>query len=190
MKITHISGSPRKNSNSRTIAEQFIAKAEEKGATASSYILNTMEIKGCQGCYACKKGQEKCVVKDELAPVLSEIHETDILLISTPVYFYDLPGQLKCFIDRFYAYAKEDWQTNPEPSRLPAGKKMVLVQTQGAGEGLHDDIFAKYDVIFKLFAGFEECFVIRGYGVSGYHKVEENPELNELAENLADQLVV
>ncbi len=184
MKITHISGSPRKKSNSRNIAEQFIYKAVEKGAESTSYILNDMDIKGCQGCYACKKGKEMCILKDDITPVLSEIYETDILLISTPVYFYDLPGQLKCFVDRMYSFAKEDWQTNPAPSRLPSGKKVVFVQTQGAGEGLHDEIFGKYDAIFKMFAGFEECFVIRGY-----NNADEIHEYKQEAESLAYKLM-
>ena len=189
MKITHISGSPRKQSNSRNIGEQFTARAAEKGGEVSTHILNKMDIKGCQGCYACKKGKDRCIVKDDLAPVLDEIYETDILVISTPVYFWDLPGQLKCLIDRFYSYAKEDWQTNPEPSRLPTGKKVVFIQTQGAGEGLHDEIFGKYDAIFKMFAGFEACYPIRGFEVSGYNSVEDLPELNNTAIALADKLI-
>ena len=189
MKIIHISGSPRKQSNSRNIGEQFTARAEERGAEISTYILNKMDIKGCQGCYACKKGKERCIVKDDLAPVLDGIYETDIIVISTPVYFWDLPGQLKCFIDRFYSYAKEDWQTNPKPSRLPSGKKVVFIQTQGAGEDMHDEIFGKYDAIFKMFAGFEECFYIRGFEVSGYNNVEDIPILNKAAKSLADKLI-
>ena len=166
MKISHISGSPRKQSNSRNIGEAFTARAKEKGAEVSTHVLNKMDIKGCQGCLACKKGKERCIVKDDLASVLDEIYETDVLVISTPVYFWDLPGQLKCFIDRFYSYAKDDWQTNQKPSRLPSGKKLIFIQTQGAGEGLHDDIFGKYDAIFKMFAGFEACYPIRGFEVT------------------------
>lgn len=187
MKIIHISGSPRKKSNSRNIAEQFVSKAEKNGAEVSTYILNKMDYKGCQGCLGCKNNKERCVLKDDLTEVLDGIYETDILLISTPVYFWEVPGQLKCFMDRTYSFAKDDWQTNPIPSRLPAGKKLVFVQTQGTGDEMHGDIFQKYDAIFKVFTGFKDTYLIKGSNASDTD-IEIGPELIEKAETLADEL--
>lgn len=189
MKITHVVGSPRKNSNSRQIADHFISKAEEKGALVTSYDLNKMDYRGCQGCYGCKKGKDRCVLKDDLSEVLNKIYETDILVISTPVYFWDLPGQLKLFIDRSYSFAKDDWQSNPEPSRLPKGKKLVFIQTQGAGDEMHDDIYQKYDAIFKIFSGFKDTYLIKGSEISGVNNTKIRPELMEKAESLVNEML-
>ncbi len=189
MKITHIAGSPRKKSNSIKIANQFIETAKTKGWSANTYVLNDMNFKGCQGCYGCKKGKEKCVVNDDLTDVLNEIHETDILLISTPVYYWDVPGQLKLFIDRTYSFLKSDYMTNSEPSRLPYGKKIVFIQTQGKEGDNHLDVYKKYETIYTMSGSFKESYLIHSPGTSPEDNINENREIMAKAETLALELI-
>lgn len=174
MKITHIAGSPRKNGNSMRMARRFLTHAEENGAEIKSYILNQMNFKGCQGCYLCKTKFEKCALEDDLSEVLDRLFDTDLLILSTPVYFFDVSGQMKCFIDRCFSLAKPDYQTNPDPVRLPKGKKLVFIQTQGAEEDRHKDVFEKYIDFFKI-SGFENVTVIRAFDNIDPEIIEDNP---------------
>ena len=50
MKIVAVLGSPRPKGNSALMAEAFLAAAQERGAGTEVYLLNQMNIKGCQGC--------------------------------------------------------------------------------------------------------------------------------------------
>ncbi len=184
MKITHIAGSPRVNSNSARIAAAFCRKAEEKGAEVTTHILNKMRIKGCQGCLSCKRDHEKCVVKDDLTPVFEALRDTDILVFSTPVYVGDVTGQLKCCFDRMYSLAAP----NLAKSRLPKGKKLVFIQTQGADASAHKDVAERYLGLFKFF--FEDTNLIRACDLRGEDDVEIQPWILSEAEALANRLVV
>lgn len=54
MKVLCVQGSPRGKGNSATIARRFLKVAEDRGATTETYILNELDFKPCQACYACK----------------------------------------------------------------------------------------------------------------------------------------
>lgn len=183
MKVTHIAGSPRVNGNSARIAAAFCRAAEEKGAVVTTHILNTMRIKGCQGCQACKLEQETCVVKDDLTPVLEELHSTDILVFSTPVYVGDVTGQLKCCFDRMYSLAAPGLAE----SRLPKGKKLVFIQTQGSDASAHKDVAERYLALFKFFI--EDTSLIRACNLLGEDDVEKQPRILSEAAALAGRLV-
>ena len=65
MKIVAVLGSPRPKGNSALLAEAFLNTARERGADTEVYLLNQMNIKGCQGCGKCKSESEMCVVEDD-----------------------------------------------------------------------------------------------------------------------------
>ncbi|MDD5224314.1 MAG: flavodoxin family protein [bacterium] len=165
MKITCLLGSPRPHSNSAAIAARFLETAARLGAETLSYNLNRLTFRGCQACYTCKTKLDRCVLKDDLTEVLESVQRTDTLVIATPIYYTDVTGQLKCFIDRTYSFLKPDYVTNPSPSRIAPGKKLVFITTQGQSD---PDKFAKvparYGSIFKWY-GFEESHLIRACGV-------------------------
>ncbi|NNG00249.1 MAG: flavodoxin family protein [Desulfobacteraceae bacterium] len=188
MKVLHISGSPRKDGISTGLAQLFLARIGQQGATIDSFELNRMQYQGCQGCYACKTGSERCVLNDELAPVLDELFRTDLVVISTPVYFSDVSGQLKCFIDRLFSLAKPDYLTNSEPSRLPKGKKLVFIQSQEGDKSLHRDIFEKYGGFFNL-AGFQPSLMIRACGVTSPREIHADQDLLNHVEETARQIL-
>ena len=165
MKVVTILGSPRKKGNSNTIAMAFNETAHSLGAEVQTFFLNKMNYKGCQGCGACKLKAERCVVKDDLSQVLDAIYEADIVVVASPVYFYDVSGQLKNFVDRTFSFFHPDFMDRPDPSRLPSRKKGLLILAQGDTQDVHRDIPKKYDT-FMAFWGLEPRQVIRATEVS------------------------
>ena len=85
-----------------------------------------MNIKGCQGCRACKKPDAACVQKDDMAPIYEEIKQADGIVVGSPVYFGQITGQSKIFLDRLYAFLNNDFT-----HKLGEGKKTVMVYAQG-----------------------------------------------------------
>ncbi len=174
MKIVTLLGSPRIGANSATIANRFTETAAKLGAKTKTYELNKLAFQGCQGCYACKKGLEQCVLQDDLAGVLAAVQEADVVVLATGVYFGDITAQLKGFIDRCFSYFKPDFLTNPEASRLKP-KKLVFVLTQGnPDETLFADIFPRNDMFLK-WLGFSDTRLIRVCGI-GPATVDAAPE--------------
>jgi multimeric flavodoxin WrbA len=131
VKITTILGSPRKTGNGAMLAERFADTAKTYGAQVETYILNDLNFRGCQACMACKGKLDRCAIQDDLTGVFESMRNTDIIVAATPIYSGYASGQFKCFMDRCYSLIEPNYMTNPEPSRLTAGKKGVLIVTQG-----------------------------------------------------------
>lgn len=185
MKIVCLLGSPREKGNSSTIASHFCRTAERLGAQVKIFALNKLRYQGCQGCMACKTKLDRCVLEDDLAAVLDAVRDTDVLVLASPVYYWDVSSQLKAFIDRTYSYLVPDFYTNPVPSRLDPGKKLVFILAQGhPDQNLFTDIFPKFDYFFKMY-GFDETRLIRACGVQGPGEVNSQPNVLKLAEETA-----
>lgn len=174
MKIVSLLGSPRTNGNSATIANRIMQTAAELGAETQTFELNRLTYRGCQACYACKKGREDCVLNDGLTEVLAVVQDADAVVLATPVYYGDITAQLKGFIDRTYSYLVPDYLTNPQPSRL-SPKKLVLILTQGhPDEALFADVYPRYEQFLK-WMGFNEITLVRACGI-GPGSVDAVPE--------------
>jgi multimeric flavodoxin WrbA len=183
MKIVAVLGSPRPKGNSALLAEAFLQTARERGADIEVYLLNQMNIKGCQGCGKCKTESEMCVVEDDLKPVYESLRGADILVLASPVYFGDLSAQLKCFWDRTYALVNPDFS-----SRLAPGKKSVMFLAQAnPNEEMFNDIHPRYERWLKMF-GFAGNFVVRAVGVRDAGEVKGKAESLEQAKKLAQDL--
>ena len=175
MNIVALLGSPRPNGNSAAIANRFTETAASLGARVTNFQLNRLTYRGCQGCYACKKGLDHCVLKDDLTQVLDAVAAADLVVLASPVYYGDITAQLKGFIDRTFSYLKPDYLTNPAPSRL-SPKRLVFVLTQGHPDPTSfADIFPRYEGFLK-WQGFTETRLIRacGYGPSSVDKVPDS----------------
>ena len=188
MKVLAILGSPRVNGNSAKIAKKFLEKAEEKGASTRMIFLNKLTYRGCQACMACKGKMDKCVLNDELTPVLNDMHEAHIILYVSPVYYFELTGQFKLFMDRTFSHLTPQFMTGPDRCRLPKGKHLVFIITQGAGEEEHKDLQPKYSRL-KDFYQFEDVHFIQGCNLYEPDAVLERKDLLEEAEKLAHKLV-
>lgn len=189
MKIVTLLGSPRSGKNSASIAGRFNQSAAELGAQTGVFELNRLNYRGCQGCYACKKELDHCVLNDDLSDVLAAVQEADLVVLASPVYYGDVTAQLKGFIDRTFSYLKPDYLTNPQPSRL-SPKKLVFVLVQGhPDEKLFADIFPRYEVFLK-WMGFSEIRLIRACGF-GPSAVDDVPEhiLQQAAEAAREMLL-
>jgi multimeric flavodoxin WrbA len=189
MKIVCLKGSPRRGGNSAAIADRLLTTAASLGADTRVFELNRLNYRGCQGCYACKKKLDRCILEDDLTAVLAAVAEADTVVLATPVYYGDLSGQLKCFIDRTFSYLVPDYITNPTPCRLPPGKNLVFIITQGQpDEGLFADIYPRYDKFLKWY-GFAQSHLIRACGI-GPASVDRVPEIYlKQAEELARVIV-
>lgn len=190
MKISCLVGSPRKNSNSAAIAGRFTETAASLGAQVETVVLNNLAYRGCQGCMACKTTSEKCVLDDDLAGVLESLKKADVVVMALPVYCSDVPGQVKCFLDRTYSYMKPNYITETNPSRVPPGKTLVFILTQGAPmENMFVDIPQRYTGFLKRSMGFGDAHVIRGVGVGGGGTFGVPDQFLKQAEDLARSIM-
>lgn len=95
-----ISSSPRRGGNSDTLCNQFIDGAESAGHQVEKIFLKDKKVNYCTGCGICYNGERNCSQKDDMAELLNKMISSDVIVMSTPVYFYAMCGQMKTFIDR------------------------------------------------------------------------------------------
>ena len=98
-RVLIISSSPRKGGNSETLAAAFAKGAQEAGHQAETVYLREKQYSFCKGCFACLK-LGHCVIKDDAVEIAAKMHDADVLVFATPVYYYCASGQLKTMLDR------------------------------------------------------------------------------------------
>lgn len=94
-----ISTSLRKGGNSDVLADEFLKGATDAGHQVEKISLINKQISFCRGCLACQKTQ-KCVIKDDANAIVEKMKNADVLVFATPVYYYEMSGQMKTLLDR------------------------------------------------------------------------------------------
>ena len=129
--IMIIDGGPRKNFNTASMLQKFAegASSVSDQIEVKTVRLYDLDYKGCMSCMACKvkgKASNVCKYKDALTPILEEIAQADGLVLGSPIYFCDVTGQMRTFLERL-AFP---WLSYNDYS-LTASKRMpvVLVET-------------------------------------------------------------
>ncbi len=187
LKIVNILGSPRKNGTSSRIAHAFTETARAYGATVSDYHLNLMRYRGCQGCEGCHTRSDRCVLLDDVTPLLAEMYVADIVVFSSPIYFGDTCGQFKSFYDRMWSLINTDQANDAEnSSRLPPGKIALLILTHVERAGVYADVVERYTNYLELY-GFEVRTI-----TAGGLRLQSNADIDEhldVASNLARELI-
>lgn len=189
MKVVSVFGSPRRKGNSRILAEAMCSEFERFDVPVKRHLLNDINFSGCQACSACKGKTDHCIVQDDLSEVLADVVDSEIIILSSPVYWGDIAGQMKLFLDRSYSFLKPDFMSRADKHRLPPGKILVWIQAQGAGSKQFDDVFDRYNRFFSQLNYFESEVVLRACGVNSPGGVFDQPELLINAQTIVKTLM-
>lgn len=168
-KVLILSSSPRKGGNSDTLCERFLAGAMEAGHSAEKAFLRDKTIGYCTGCGACTKGAKNCSQKDDMAKVLDQMVNADVIVMATPVYFYTMAAQMKTLIDRTCARYQEI--SNKE-------FYFILAAADGNKKAMHRTL--------EGFRGFTSCLegarekgVVYGTGAWEVGDIQDSPAMKE-----------
>ena len=104
MKILALKGSPRENSNSTIMLNRFLEGCEKSGGEIKSIKPRDLGIKPCAGCLRCNLIRRCSLRGDDWEQLSNDILDADIIAISSPVYFFNFPSELKGIIDRFRSF--------------------------------------------------------------------------------------
>ena len=108
-KVLIITTSLRAKSNSDILAQHLIAGAKDAGHEVETISLKEKTIKFCIGCMACQKTQQ-CIQKDDAVWIAEKVKEADTLVFVTPVYYYEMSGQMKTLLDRMNPLYPSDYK--------------------------------------------------------------------------------
>lgn len=139
-KVILINGSARHMGNTAEMLDKVKEGAISKGASVEQINLFDLNYKGCSGCYACKRVDGKsyghCSVKDDLFSVFHKIEESDAFVLGSPIYWSNLSGQMRSFMERLFfqylVYGEQYGSTSPKQF------KTALLTTMNINEELYE----------------------------------------------------
>ena len=108
-KVLIISSSLRGGSNSECLARECERGAKDAGHDVQFISLKGKELKFCIGCLSCQE-TGKCVLKDDAADIMSAVYNAEVIVFSTPIYYYEMCGQLKTLLDRMNPLFPSDYK--------------------------------------------------------------------------------
>jgi len=148
-----ISTSLRAKSNSDILTEILIKGAQDVGHEVEYISLKGKELNFCIGCLACQKTQ-KCVLKDDAVWIAEKVKNADTLVFATPIYYYEMSGQMKTLLDRLNPLYPSDYRFRKVYMLMTATEDEDYVPEK-AISGLQGwvDCFEKAELAGSLFCG-------------------------------------
>ena len=107
-KVLIVSTSPRMNSNSEALATAFAAGAKAAGHEVEQLSLRGKTVNFCRGCFVCQE-KLRCVIRDDADEICRKALHADVLVFATPIYYYEMSGQLKTLLDRLNPLFPSDY---------------------------------------------------------------------------------
>lgn len=108
-KVIVISTSLRAGSNSDMLAHKFAEGARASGNEVETVSLRGKEIRFCVGCLSCQR-TGACVFNDDVPAIMDKVLHADVVCWATPIYYYEMSGQMKTLIDRMNAMYPKDYR--------------------------------------------------------------------------------
>ncbi len=127
MNILIINGSPRRKGLISQMLDIMHQEAEQQGNNIETICANDLSIKPCIGCMVCRTKGSCVLGEDDSQRALAMMQKADAIIIGSPCYWGNVPGQLKLLFDRIVYGLMRDTPRFPEP--LMKGKKCILVST-------------------------------------------------------------
>lgn len=166
-KVIVISTSLRVGSNSDMLADKFTEGALHAGHDVEKISLAGKNISFCRGCLACQK-LGRCVIDDDANGIMQKVLNADVVVWATPIYYYEMSGQMKVMIDRMNAMYSLDYKFRDVYLLTTAAENEPEVPKR-AESGLTGwtDCYPKCRLAGTLFCG----------GVDAPHAIEGNEKL-------------
>lgn len=177
-KIVILNGSPRKKGNTSALVKAFTEGAESAGNTVTEFFLDGMDIHGCKGCFGGHSGRDcPCVQRDGMDQIYPAVKECDVIVLATPLYYWNMSGQLRTAVDRLFALEEGGENLLRGNGRSSA----LLMAAEGHG---FDDVVLYYDHLMEHLRwtnlGHVLCGGVMNVGdIAGCKELDEARELGK-----------
>lgn len=126
MKVIGIVGSPRKRGNTEIMTNHALKAIAEEGLETETITLAGLEIRPCNACMACSRG-DRCSISDDLSPIYAKMKAADGIILASPVYYGSATALLKGLMERTGYLSR----FNKEPFQGKVGGPLVVARRAG-----------------------------------------------------------
>lgn len=174
-KIVILNGSPRRAGNTSALVREFAKGAESAGNTVTEFFLNSMDIHGCRGCFGGHSRREcPCVQNDDMNQIYPAVRDSDVIVLATPLYYWNMSGQIRTAVDRLFALEERDGNFLRGHGRASA----LLMAAEGHG---FEDVALYYDHLMEHLKWKNLGHILAG-GNGEAGDIEGKPELQKAYE--------
>ncbi|MEF8787963.1 MAG: flavodoxin family protein, partial [Planctomycetota bacterium] len=176
MKLTSVIGSPKgMDGNTGTLLQAVQNGARHAGAEVTALSLDALDVRPCRGCETCHEEGDCCIV-DDFPRVRDPVLDSDIVVLASPNYIWNVSAQMKALMDRC---------CGPLHLRALEGSYGGAVVTSGGGG---EDEVADYLLQFLRAMG---CWTVGGVGARAgeLQGEDEREEALERGRQLGRRLV-
>jgi len=133
-----------------------------------SHYTAVLRVHGAEALTATPEQKAELVLGEA---ILAEFLASDVVVVGAPMYNFNIPSQLKAWVDLVCVAGKTFSYGAEGPKGLCGGKKVVIVSTRGGmyGEGAPfaaNDFQEKYLKAVFSFIGITDITVVRAEGVA------------------------
>lgn len=170
-RVIGIVGSPRRNGNTELIVDSILEGAKDGGASSQKVILKELDIAPCRACNSCTK-TGSCVHNDDMEDLLTQMFDSDVWILGTPVYWWGPTAQFKAFLDRWYCVN--------DRSKFKGKEIIVVIPSGGSGEYNYGPT---RDMIERVipYLGMVHVRTILASGIGRKGAIENHPDILETA---------
>lgn len=174
MIVSGFMGSPRKNGNTAFLLKTFLEEAKNHGAETHMVHVPGLNIHPCTGCALCEK-KGYCHFEDDMQKeVFPLMRMSDVVVIASPIYFYNVPSELKALIDRSQTLWSRKYKLRLSDPGQSFRKGFLLSVGATRGKDLFDSIHLTMKYFFR---GIAADFA----GELTYNRIEELGEMKRHA---------
>ncbi|MFC1567228.1 NAD(P)H-dependent oxidoreductase [Thermodesulfobacteriota bacterium] len=189
MLVLGLQGSPRKKGNTNYLLTTFMQEAEKAGARTHVIRAAKKNITPCLGCGFCEKNGFCVTQDDDMKPeIYPLLREADVIVLASPIYFYNVTGQIKLLIDRSQALWSRKYKLNlTDPARnYRRGFLLSLGATKGKNlfEGVHLTAKYFYDAVAASYEGGLTYWRIENPG-----EMEKHPSVQQEVKKAVNRLL-
>jgi len=147
-----VNGSPRKEWNTATLLQNALEGAASAGAQTELVHLYDLAYQGCTSCFSCKRKGNTChglcAMRDDLTEVLEAVLAADVLLLGSPIYFGDVTGEMRSFLERllFPNISYDEFGRSDFPRRVACGWVFTMNCPEQHVKDVHYDILFEHHV--------------------------------------------
>ena len=140
IRVLGIAGSPRRQGNTETLLDRFLAGVESAGAQVEKVVLARLKIGGCMACDGCWE-DGRCIVQDDFQSVYEKLIAADVIALAAPMFFWNVPAQVKALIDRTQCQWARKFVLKAPLAATPAGhaRRRGVFICVGGSPKLHFD---------------------------------------------------
>ncbi|MBF0226842.1 MAG: NAD(P)H-dependent oxidoreductase [Desulfobacterales bacterium] len=174
MLILGLQGSPRKKGNTNFLVSSFMDEAKNKGFRTVLLDVCKMKILPCIGCRMCEKYGFCSIDNDDMTKeIYTLLREASVIVVASPIFFYNVTSQLKALIDRSQTLWSRRYMLNLKDPKHSTRKGVLLSVGATKGKNLFEGTRLTTKYFFDAIASSFD-------GELSYRKVEKPGDIQQI----------